>query len=384
MAKAKEILLHTIMQESSTNNILLPLFLKMPLKKIFLQGAIFTFIFSIIFFILSAPIAKKYFKFILYILILIHVINIECYAFDESMRRSFKLSKDEYNLFYFEKMPFQVKRQDVSINSNLQYNFTTSNPRCLLLCQKEFSPYARYNLTDALLLDNFLFSLFRTDTWLKPIDQLFEAYHGKPFSNSIFMEKNFQIMDFLKNKRALHPSFLKITGVSEDTLQVFSQAHEVENESLLKTLLTHTTYSGDILFVSPTKEQNKTIKKTITDLSQIDLSGNERLSIPCNVKNFSANTLEVIVNIGEINSAWLYYSDAWHPFWKATVNNHPVDIYKSNLAYKAVPLEKGLNVVKFHFENKMLRWILILFGLNAMFWVGWIFYRLGRLCLFAS
>ena len=69
-----------------------------------------------------------------------------------------------------------------------------------------------------------------------------------------------------------------------------------------------------------------------------------------------------------ISHVWLFYSDVWHPFWKATVNGEPTEVFKANLAYKAIQLKAGDNNVHFYFQSKLLLFLYRFLGLNALFW----------------
>lgn len=70
------------------------------------------------------------------------------------------------------------------------------------------------------------------------------------------------------------------------------------------------------------------------------------------VLDFSANKLELEVNIKKGDASWLYYADSWHPGWKAFVNNVPTHIARANLAFKAIKLDSGLSKVSFIFDDK--------------------------------
>ena len=86
------------------------------------------------------------------------------------------------------------------------------------------------------------------------------------------------------------------------------------------------------------------------------------LDAPYTVVQYSANHLVVDVDAGAQRSAWLLYSDAWHPLWTATVNDQPRSVARANLGYKAVPLEPGKNRVHFPFGSTVLSVVQVVFG----------------------
>ena len=75
------------------------------------------------------------------------------------------------------------------------------------------------------------------------------------------------------------------------------------------------------------------------------------LDIKFDVTKFTADTIEIAADTGSFDDVWLIYLDNYHPNWKATVNNKPASIARANIAFKAVKLDKGYNVVRFVFEN---------------------------------
>ena len=94
----------------------------------------------------------------------------------------------------------------------------------------------------------------------------------------------------------------------------------------------------------------------------------------------SANRVLIEVKAGA--PGWLYYADAFHPAWQATVNGKAAKVYQANVGFKAVAIGAGDNEVVFEFvdENRTrLRTALYLAGLAvaalllaAMAWhIGW-------------
>jgi hypothetical protein len=72
--------------------------------------------------------------------------------------------------------------------------------------------------------------------------------------------------------------------------------------------------------------------------------GNPPAAADIHVVSFSANQIRVDVDLRQ-EKAWLVYSDLYHPEWRATINGEPVQIERAYLAFKAVPLSQGANVV---------------------------------------
>lgn len=56
---------------------------------------------------------------------------------------------------------------------------------------------------------------------------------------------------------------------------------------------------------------------------------------------------------------WLYYSDAWHPGWKATVDGKPAPVVKTRDGFKAVAVPAGPSTVQWDFARGMRHWLLL-------------------------
>ena len=71
----------------------------------------------------------------------------------------------------------------------------------------------------------------------------------------------------------------------------------------------------------------------------------------------------------EPTPVWMFYSDVWHPWWGATVNGVATTVYRANVAYKAVRLEPGENVVHFRFQSRLMAVLSALAAVNAGVWL---------------
>jgi len=67
------------------------------------------------------------------------------------------------------------------------------------------------------------------------------------------------------------------------------------------------------------------------------------------VTTFTNNRVGLEAEVTRPGGAWLYYADSYHPGWRAFVNGKEVRIAEANLAFKAIRLEEGKNVVEFKF-----------------------------------
>ncbi len=171
----------------------------------------------------------------------------------------------------------------------------------------------------------------------------------------------------------------KISGFREDKVQFFSSAHSVFHEEELMSILTDPQYAGDMLFLLPSSAKSLGDQAGHPRRDAMSLSANERIKLPYTVTEFNSNHIEISadVPIGE-KTAWLFYSDTWHSGWKANVNGQPVPVLRANIAYKAVPLQPGRNVIRFNFHSTFLAMLYGFLALNSLFWLVLVFYLLGK------
>lgn len=99
------------------------------------------------------------------------------------------------------------------------------------------------------------------------------------------------------------------------------------------------------------------------------------------VVDFSDNTLRVKVETPRTpeGGGWLYYADAWHPFWRAYVNGREVPVIRANLAFKAVPVPPGASEVLFVCESAVIKTTVLLIWVTLCGFMVAMFFKLLRL-----
>jgi hypothetical protein len=321
---------------------------------------------SVSFAILSFVNNKKSFLIMAVLLSSLHCADIYGFKLSEIKLKATPLNEELTKIIDFHNMPF-AKRRDVSFENN--------NPRAELLKVLPIkAPGVLYSSTNAFTFKDEVGNQFRNDFWLLPFDNYLRAY----WKQSIHDLSNKPLALFFGFRLEFpqgHPAAFKISGVTEDKIQFFSGADFIPSDDTIASLMTDNNYKGDMIFLSaPEKYQ-----ETNPVVSDNYLASNKRLHLPYQVLKFNANNLEVTTNNNSPQPVWLFYSDVWHPLWRATVNGKDTPVYKANLAYKAVQLEPGLNKVHFYFKSRLISFIYIIFGLNALCWLGMILYLNGKI-----
>lgn len=160
-------------------------------------------------------------------------------------------------------------------------------------------------------------------------------------------------------------AYAKAIGEREPKLQVFSAARVAASDEEVAHRLNQPGYRGDVLLVSPSSTAAG------GPLDESLLERNDRLPARIDVLEFSGDRLRLRVEPpAEAAQAWLVYCDAWHPDWKAVIDGADVPVERANLAYKAVRLHGGSNLVEFRFDAP---WRVAAgrgVGLLSVFWCG--------------
>jgi hypothetical protein len=171
----------------------------------------------------------------------------------------------------------------------------------------------------------------------------------------------------------------KISGITEDKVQFFSKAYGLDDVHSIAKNITDPSYRGDFIFCSnPSQTQGEGDIPKWSD--KTPLSANARLDLPYTITRFDSNHLNI--RVSNDHPIWLLYSDVWHPLWRAMVNNQPKQIFKANLAYKAISLDPGENNIQFYFKSELLAFFQSVINLNSLFWVGMVMVLIGKILCF--
>lgn len=309
--------------------------------------------------------------------LLLHLFDVYGYKVFETHLRTTQLKKGGYSQTAFKPMPYAQKRD---------LFFWDNNPRAVELRSiLPFRGVMHWTLHSYLFKDQ-VSNPFRTDHWLEPLYDLRQSYlvqlknklnpdDQKAFER-LAAKGAIAYFPFIRRSSWIQvmkyfPAAEKISGISVDKIQFFSGAFLVE-EQQLRSLITREEFRGDVLFVSlPSGKQIENVNLIKTPPS---LSKNMRIQAPYAIEQFDANHLKIHVDLPRHQSAWVLYSDVWHPFWKAEVNGKEVPVFKADLAYKAIPLQQGKNTIHLSFGSNSIFVQQKIMGLNALFWLIIILY----------
>ena len=131
--------------------------------------------------------------------------------------------------------------------------------------------------------------------------------------------------------------------------------------------MTDASHAGNLLFVFPIDDARDGRAPPWT--SQQALSADDSRQLPYEVIRFDANSLTIRAANPTAAAGWMAYADVWHPSWRATVNGKPVPVYRANMAYKAIPIEPGENLIELRFGSPLFALLIAIVSANAMFWL---------------
>lgn len=193
--------------------------------------------------------------------------------------------------------------------------------------------------------------------WMSSLDLLLRAYARQPLDTTPV------VRPAIWRGVPLRPPYDKVIGQAFGKLQVFSTAHAVDSDAKMAELMNRSEFRGDVLLIAPPAYGGASD-------GDLKLEAQERLAAGIEVESFHANSMRVKVSVpADRPGGWLLYCDAWHPQWRAWVNGNPAPLSRAFLAYKAVPLQPGMNVVDFQFFAPFRLWTFRLGALNCALWV---------------
>lgn len=143
------------------------------------------------------------------------------------------------------------------------------------------------------------------------------------------------------NDRKDRDPLWKMSGVTRPQIQLFRNA-VVLADAQIKKLIVKENFKPDMLLLSGTQG----------DISKAeDVRLNNYEEVPVKVQKFTPNELVLEVDNPLSASAWLYVAQNWHPQWKAQVNGKQTKVERAFLAYRAVRIDPGKNVVRFFYTQ---------------------------------
>jgi hypothetical protein len=193
-------------------------------------------------------------------------------------------------------------------------------------------------------------STLQVDSWQKSFDQLIRAFEALAVDDSSAAPPGYDGYHLpfpLDQRSAGH-----VLGITADKIRFFSRAHTLPRDQDFARLFRNQEFGGDQLFI-PSSSEPPPFPSLAAWTPDLPLGTDETKSLAYEVTRFDANNLDVHVTNPGGEARWLSYADVWHPLWHATVNGRAVPVLRAQLGYKAVPLEAGENIVRFHFGSRL-------------------------------
>ena len=223
----------------------------------------------------------------------------------------------------------------------------------------------KYWTNHAFLFTDEAGSSFRMDSWLRPLDQLMRMYWGAPIDDASTLPPGIDLgaLSFPIKR----PGAGEVAGITAAKIRFFAAAYSVGSPAELVPLMTDASHAGNLLFVFPIDDAGDGRAPPWT--SQQALSADDSRQLPYEVVRFDANSLTIRAANPNAAAGWMAYADVWHPSWRATVNGKQVPVYRASMAYKAIPIEPGDNLIELRFGSRLFAMLTALVSANAVFWL---------------
>ena len=199
-------------------------------------------------------------------------------------------------------------------------------------------------------------SVFRSDHWLDGVDQ-FHTVWVPPDERLSPRHLGFPIPQA--------PAFAKLSGLGFPKAALFATVRALPATQDVRQALGRAEFGGDAVFVSR-DELGQLDGELASAVQPFDPAAADRIEgARVTVREFEPNRVVFDVTNPRAEPAVVYYADAWHPDWRATVNGRAAPVLRANLAYKAVAVPSGDSTVVFEFGSTRSYWLVravIVFG----------------------
>lgn len=186
--------------------------------------------------------------------------------------------------------------------------------------------------------------------WYGPaLYKKFTAYIDKIPTCTHFVE----LKDFYYFKKTQIPNAAKsiILGIIAPKLKLLNQGVVASSEEIISLLEKDDDRAvSQAVFLEKSPPQPHTF--LIKDFNKIDLN---QPANPGKIETIKFNPNELVLRVFVPNDSFLYYSDGYDKYWRAFVDDKETEVYKTNLAFKAVIVEKGEHTVKFLYDPRLFK-----------------------------
>jgi hypothetical protein len=226
------------------------------------------------------------------------------------------------------------------------------NRRCAEVCDSV------YDTVESLLYTDTLQSVFRSDVILDTANDFISA----GVRSAPQVQKDV---------------YVRYAGVTADKVMVFSQLNHAPDIKALEGIFARPGFNPDSVWTT-TDQVNRLGSSLNADVVRAvgdDVSASVGKSVPAKVvaRKFSFNEVVFDVDIDGLAGQpyFLYFADAYHPFWKAYVNDQEVPVLRANIAYKLIVIPSGHSQARFVFGHPFYvistaAWLLLCLGVMAL------------------
>jgi hypothetical protein len=258
------------------------------------------------------------------LLLLFHVIDMGAYHVREDIIWTKPLGNQAVAVIEYRPIEFPLQRRRLP---------DPTDPRWRLLLSMPIDHHVKFDLAKNYLLADWIEAGIIAHTWSRYTNDLLKLFPESRFDDRRYLFP------------ASNPRARQVMGIDEDKLQVFANPWVTRSNqaaNAFSSLLDRC--PGPILLVNGEGVEPR------ASLPLGDARCPRALNVKYRVVSFDANRVDIRVDNDHGDDAWLYYADAWDDHWRASINGVSVPIYRANVAYKAVKLGKGENLVSLNYD----------------------------------
>jgi hypothetical protein len=201
-------------------------------------------------------------------------------------------------------------------------------------------------------------SIFRVGYWLPGVDVLYRAITNLPLHDVNVLPKGYDTVSLYFPIDSV--PLQKAIACGLPKFQLFSSV-EIMPEREMAALFRDPQYRGDLLLASTADyaayqaKAGAPGKKSPAENKDPAPDASSRLDGDIRVLSSDANSVVVRTTLPQRpGKYWLYFADAWHPFWHASVNGNDIPVLRANFGFKAVPIGGGETTVRFTYRSTIL------------------------------
>lgn len=294
------------------------------------------------------------------LLLVVAALDLASYKLVSTWIRTIRVRAEDQALLRWQPLPFKMRRTEHPRYRDRHRMMVQSFPH-----QFDKRMGISYWSYETFSFDDLVYSPYRTDHWLRSLDDLLAVCNGQVPSarahGRSLLEPDWHLVVPLH--RPFAPSVL---GITQDKLAVFERPCRVKTAAAAGEHMLAPGFTGETLVLLDLAASEEDCgPESVETSTRVEGAAIE-------VLDFRPGSLDLRVDVpaGDGGETWLLYKDAWHPGWSATVDQRPTPILRGQLGYKALQIPRGRHQVRLEFEIPWTQECWLVMAVLSALWVG--------------